>query len=160
MNAAPGTAGDLNSARQMRVLHVMTTFSVSSGAAENVRLTLNLLPRDRFQLFLALAPRQSMEPHVATDVTRLPVRHLVRPVRPWQDARAFADLYGLCRRWRFDVVHTHNSKDGVLGRWAAYLAGVPVVVHTIHNLSFRASRHGPVNRLYTALERMTAPITS
>jgi len=137
----------------------LTTFSTSSGAAENARLTLNLLPRDQFQLFLAVPPGQSMEPRVASDVTRLPVRHLVRPIRPWLDAIAFAEIYGICRRWRFDVVHTHNSKDGILGRWAAHFAGVPVVIHTIHNLSFRASRHALVNRLYTMLERVTARIT-
>src|SRR5437588_6327695 len=143
-----------------RVLHIVTTFSTSSGAAENTRLTLNSLPRDQFEVFLALARRQSMEPLLATDVTRLTVRHLVRPVRPWLDAAAFIQIYRLCRRWRFDVVHTHNSKDGVLGRWAAHLAGVPVVVHTIHNLSFRASRHSYINRLYATLERLTAGITS
>src|SRR6266478_3716133 len=131
-----------------RVLHIMTTFSISSGASENTRLTLNSLPRDRFELFLALPPGQNMEPLVAADVTRLPVGHLVRPLRPWLDIAAFVQIYRLCRTWRFDVVHTHNSKDGVLGRWAAHLAGVQVVVHTIHNLSFRASRHAYVNRLY------------
>src|SRR6266704_44972 len=143
-----------------RVLHIMTTFSASTGAAENTRLTLNSLPRDRFDVFLALPPRQSMEPLLGRDVTRLPLRHLVRAVRPLRDIAAFVEMYRLCRRWRFDVVHTHNSKDGVLGRWAAHLAGVPVVVHTIHNLSFRASRHGYVNRLYTYLERITARITT
>ena len=137
----------------------MTTFSVSSGAAENARLALKLLPRDRFQVFLAVQPGQSMEPHVPSDVTRLPMPHLVRPIRPWLDVASFAQIYRLCRKWRFDVVHTHNSKDGILGRWAAYLARVPVVVHTIHNLPFRASRHALVNRVYAKLERMTAPIT-
>ena len=87
-----------------RVLHIVTTFSTSSGAAENTRLTLNSLPRDQFEVFLALARRQSMEPLLATDVTRLTVRHLVRPVRPWLDAAAFIQIYRLCRRWRFDVV--------------------------------------------------------
>jgi glycosyltransferase involved in cell wall biosynthesis len=145
--------------RRLRVLHVVTTFSVSSGAAENVRLTINHLPHDQFEVFLAVRPGQSMEPKVAGDVTRLPVPHLVRALRPWLDVAAFAEIYRLCRKWRFDVVHTHNSKDGLLGRWAAHLAGVPVVVHTIHNLSFHASRYGLVNWLYAALERLTAPIT-
>jgi len=150
---------DDGSPPRRRVLHILTTFSTSSGAAENARLTLNLLPRDQFQVFLAVPPGQSMEPRVASDVTRIPVRHLVRPIRPWLDAIAFAEIYGICRKWRFDVVHTHNSKDGILGRWAAHFAGVPVVIHTIHNLSFRASRHALVNRLYTMLERVTALIT-
>jgi glycosyltransferase involved in cell wall biosynthesis len=141
------------------VLHILTTFGASSGAAENARLTVNLLPRDRFQVFLAVPPGQSMAPLVANDVTRLPVPHLVRPIRPWLDVAAFFEIYRLCRKWSFDVVHTHNSKDGILGRWAAYLAGVPVVVHTIHNLPFRASGHALVNRVYATLERLTARIT-
>lgn len=154
---AAGERGD--SPRRLRVLHLMTTFSVSSGAAENARLTMNLLPRDRFDVFLASRPGQTMDPQVAQDVTRLAIPHLVRPIRPWSDTAAFATIYGICRKWRFDVVHTHNSKDGILGRWAAHFAGVPVVVQTIHNLPFRASRHASANRIYAGLERATAPIT-
>jgi len=75
------------------------------------------------------------------------------------DAVAFAEIYGLCKKWRFDIVHTHNTKDGILGRWAAHFAGVPAIVHTIHNLAFRASRYAIVNRLYSIAERTTAPIT-
>lgn len=161
LDSHPGIAppGDSQPARRRRVLHIVTTFSVSSGAAENARLTVALLPRDRFDVFLAVRPGQSMEPHVASDVTLLRVPHLVRRIRPFLDVAAFVEIYRLCRKWRFDVVHTHNSKDGMLGRWAAYLAGVPVVVHTIHNLPFRASGHAYVNRLYAMLERVTAPIT-
>jgi glycosyltransferase involved in cell wall biosynthesis len=145
--------------RRRRVLHVMTTFSVSSGAAENARLTVNLLPRDRFEVFLAVPPGQTMEARVARHVIVLPLPTLGRPVRPWLDIAAFIALYRLCKKWRFDVVHTHNSKDGVLGRWAAHFAGVPVIVHTIHNLPFRASRHGFVNWWYAVIERWTARIT-
>jgi glycosyltransferase involved in cell wall biosynthesis len=145
--------------RRLRVLHVVTTFSVSSGAAENVRLTLKLLPRDRFQVFFAFPPGESLEPLVEGDVTRLPVRHLVRPIRPWRDLAAFVTIYRLCREWRFDVVHTHNSKDGVLGRWAAFAARVPLIVHTVHNIPFRASRNALVNRIYATIERYTARIT-
>jgi glycosyltransferase involved in cell wall biosynthesis len=101
-----------------------------------------------------------MDPEVLGDVTRLSVRSLVRPIRPWSDLAAFLSLYQLCKKWRFDVVHTHNSKDGILARWAAHLSGVPAIVHTIHNLPFRASRVGIVNRFYALLERVTARITN
>jgi len=47
-----------------------------------------------------------------------------------------------------------------LGRWAARLAGVPVLLHTIHNPPFRASRYRGVNKLYETLERLTASITT
>jgi glycosyltransferase involved in cell wall biosynthesis len=146
-------------APRWRVLHIITTFSVSSGAAENTRLTINSLPRDRFEVFIAVPPGQSMIPQITSDVTQVTLRRLVRPIQPMHDLAALVEIYRLCKRGRFDIVHTHNSKDGILGRWAAHLAGVPVVLHTIHNLSFRASRHAFVNRLYAAAERLTAPIT-
>lgn len=149
----------MNAARRYRVLHTMTTFAASSGASENTRLTLKLLPRDRFDLFFATRAGQSMEPQLPEDVSLLPLRHLRRPVRPLADLLALMELYRLCKRWRFDVVHTHNSKDGIIGRWAAHLAGVPVVVHTIHNVPFRVSDHAAANSLYAALERVTAPVT-
>src|SRR5438067_1310550 len=129
--------GSRSLAPRKRVLHILTTFSVSSGAAENARLTMKYLPRDRFEVFLGVQPGQSMERHVASDISVLPMPHLVRPIRPWSDAASFFQIYKSCRKWRFDVVHTHNSKDGIVGRWAAHLARVPVIIHTIHNLSFR-----------------------
>lgn len=57
---------------------------------------------------------------------------------------------------RYHIVHTHSSKAGVLGRWAAALAGVPIIVHTVHGWSFH-DRMPPVKRqLYVALEKFAA----
>jgi glycosyltransferase involved in cell wall biosynthesis/ribosomal protein S18 acetylase RimI-like enzyme len=67
------------------------------------------------------------------------IRHLAwrNATRSWSlaaDLRAFAELWRLLRRERFDLVHTHNPKPGVIGRVAARLAGVPLVVNTVHGL--------------------------
>ena len=59
-----------------------------------------------------------------------------------------------------DVVHTHSSKAGIIGRWAAKKAHVPVVIHTIHGLAFTASTNRFVNHAYKMLERGAAPITT
>jgi glycosyltransferase involved in cell wall biosynthesis/ribosomal protein S18 acetylase RimI-like enzyme len=70
----------------------------------------------------------------AAGVRFLPWRNATRSWDPVADARALAELVGLLRRERFDLVHTHNPKPGVLGRVAARLAGVPLVVNTVHGL--------------------------
>ena len=145
--------------RRCRVLHTITTFPLSSGAAENTKLTLNLLDRERFEPFLATAPGQSMDAEVAPDVVRIPWKSLRRPVNPLLDLAAFAELYTAIHRLQFDVVHTHNAKDGILGRWAAHLAGTPATVHTIHNVSFQASANRIVNGQYAIQERWVARIT-
>lgn len=67
------------------------------------------------------------------------IRHIPWPgaTRAWDpraDARAAVELLRILRRERFDLVHTHNPKPGVLGRVLARTAGVPCVVNTVHGL--------------------------
>ena len=57
-----------------------------------------------------------------------------RDVRPWQDLLVVAQLVRLFRQERFDIVHTHSVKPGLLGRLAARLTGTPNTVHTVHGL--------------------------
>ncbi len=68
----------------------------------------------------------------AEGIRFLPWTSATRAWDPRADARAFAELLAMFRRERFDLVHTHNPKPGVLGRIAARAAGVPCVVNTVH----------------------------
>jgi glycosyltransferase involved in cell wall biosynthesis len=70
----------------------------------------------------------------AEGVRFLPWTEATRAWDPGADVRAFAELVRIFRRERFDLVHTHNPKPGVLGRIAARVAGVPHVVNTVHGL--------------------------
>ena len=70
----------------------------------------------------------------AEGIRHLPWRNATRSWNPVADVRALAELVALLRRERFDLVHTHNPKPGVLGRVAARLAGMPLVVNTVHGL--------------------------
>jgi glycosyltransferase involved in cell wall biosynthesis len=63
-----------------------------------------------------------------------PLVHSTRSRAVGEDVRAFAELLGLLRRVRPDILHTHNPKPGVYGRLAGRLARVPVVVNTVHGL--------------------------
>jgi hypothetical protein len=53
-----------------------------------------------------------------------------------RDIQAFIEIYRLCKQEKFDIVHTHSTKPGVIGRIAAKLAYVPLVIHTVHGLAF------------------------
>lgn len=52
------------------------------------------------------------------------------------DFAALVEIYRVCKKEKFDIVHTNSTKPGIIGRIAATLAGVPVVVHTVHELAF------------------------
>ena len=87
-------------------------------------------------------------PHIPVDMTRR--------MTPLADLRALAQLFVIMRRERFDVVHTHTPKAGLLGQLAARAAGVPVVVNTVHGFYFH--EHMPANKrkLFVGLEKIAA----
>ncbi|MDD5091905.1 MAG: glycosyltransferase family 4 protein, partial [Candidatus Wallbacteria bacterium] len=68
-------------------------------------------------------------------------------------------LYFYLKRNNFDIVHTHSSKAGIIGRAAARLAGVPVIVHTIHGLPFHSYQADLINRFFIGLEARAASAT-
>jgi len=80
-----------------------------------------------------------------------------RRIRPFQDVKAFWNLLRLVLSNKYDVVHTHTSKAGFIGRIAARLAGCPVVVHTAHDLFARAFGPGLKRSLFIFLEKLASP---
>jgi glycosyltransferase involved in cell wall biosynthesis len=93
------------------------------------------------------------------EVVRL--RHMARGrgVYPWTDAQGLRELAAHLRSGEFDLVHTHSSKAGALGRLAARRAGVPAVVHTFHGFPFHEFQPLAVRRSLLAAERRLSRIT-
>jgi glycosyltransferase involved in cell wall biosynthesis len=85
---------------------------------------------------------------------------LKRPINPLADLVTLFKLTSLLKKEDITLVHTHSSKAGILGRWAARLAGVPVIIHTIHGWSFHNHLNFPSKALYAFLERITAKFTN
>jgi glycosyltransferase involved in cell wall biosynthesis len=81
---------------------------------------------------------------------------MTRRLTPLRDLVSLARLRRLLRRRRFTIVHTHNPKPGLLGQLAARLAGVPVVVNTLHGFYFHDRMHPLARRFYVSLERIAA----
>jgi glycosyltransferase involved in cell wall biosynthesis len=147
----------------MRICHVITRLIVG-GAQENTLLTCRGLVRAGHEVTLVAGPETGPEGSLWSwaesgcgRVIRLdPLR---RNVHPWHDLRALQQLTRRLREVRCDVVHTHSSKAGILGRQAARWANVPVIVHTIHGMSFNRTQPAAVRWLYRQLERWAADRT-
>ncbi|MEZ4581978.1 MAG: glycosyltransferase family 4 protein, partial [Caldilineaceae bacterium] len=76
-----------------------------------------------------------------------------------QDMRALVRLRRFIRDGGYVIVHTHSSKTGIIGRWAARWAGAPVIIHTVHGWGHHDRQHPLVRKLYIWLERRALPFT-
>jgi glycosyltransferase involved in cell wall biosynthesis len=144
----------------IRILHIITRLDVG-GSAENTVLSAIRLPQTKFACGLAVGRTIDPPPglHATLDrsgVPRWEVEGLVRSVRPLADLRVLVALRRLIREFRPDIVHTHSSKAGFLGRVAARWAGVCHIVHTPHGHVFDGYFSPAVTRVFILLERLAA----
>ncbi len=145
----------------MRIVHVITRLIIG-GAQENTLLTVEGLHHQYHDdVTLITGPAEGPEGDLFDRAEQLGLKievfpELVRPIRPIVDLKAYRRLRAAFRRLKPDVVHTHSSKAGILGRAAAWHEKVPAVVHTIHGMPFGKFETPLKNRLYIALERWAA----
>jgi glycosyltransferase involved in cell wall biosynthesis len=120
----------------VRVLHIHT-LPVISGSGLNTFLSMRGLNKGVYETALACAPGGKLIPLVRSQSMRvITFKNLVQPLHPVKDALAVINLTLFMKKNPYHIVHTHNSKAGFVGRLSAKLAGVPVIVHTVHGFSF------------------------
>jgi glycosyltransferase involved in cell wall biosynthesis len=142
------------------VLHVITRMIVG-GAQENTMLSCALIDHERFPSTIVCGPETGSEGSLLEESRVRGIEvviepDLVRRPHPVRDVRVVGKLARFMREGEFDVVHTHTSKAGILGRIAARRARVPVIIHTAHGWAFTRRDWAPVRELWVHLERRQA----
>jgi len=79
-----------------------------------------------------------------------------RAIRVFEDMKAIHTMTKLLKNERFDIVHTHNAKAGIIGRVAAKIVGVPLIIHTAHGLPFFEGQNKVLYNLYRNIEIFAA----
>ncbi|MBM3459101.1 MAG: glycosyltransferase family 4 protein, partial [Armatimonadetes bacterium] len=147
----------------IRVLHIITRLSVG-GAQENTLLSVEGIDRDPeidCQLLTGTddGTEGSLIPRAEKTTRLVQVPELGREVNPLLDFTSFLKLYRVIKQGRYHIVHTHMSKAGVVGRWAARFAGTPIIIHSIHGLAFGGVQDGWKGHMFGLIERFCGPIT-
>lgn len=157
---------------KIKVIHIITRLDMG-GSAENTLLTAGGLDKQIYDVLLVkgLSNESGMAEDEAVEVEKsireaerervriLTVPGLVRRISPSYDFKTFFALIKILRYERPHIVHTHTSKAGILGRWAAYFCRVPIIIHTPHGHVFWGYFGRLKTAFYIILEKITAFIT-
>ena len=148
----------------MKIAHIITRLIIG-GAQENTLLSCEGQHDRGHEVTLftgpALGPEGSLMERAKAYGYRVEVlEDLRRSILPGRDYRVYRHLIRRLNDLKPDIVHTHSSKAGIIGRRAACRANVPAIIHTIHGLAFTASTSRLVNHAYKMLERNAAPLTT
>jgi glycosyltransferase involved in cell wall biosynthesis len=145
-------------ATPIKVLRVITRLNIGGPAIHAILLTTALDDGTLFQSTLVTgttAPREGDLLDLARShaVEPLVLPALGREISPADDLVALAEMVRLVRRIRPDIVHTHMAKAGSIGRLAARICGVPLIIHTYHGHVFHSYFSPLKTRAFRAIER-------
>ncbi len=144
-----------------KIAHIITKLELG-GAQQNTLYTLAHLNQTWFQpiLITGLEGVLVEDANRLQGVTRYYLPSLIREVNPVQDFKALLEIRRILIKEKPVIVHTHSSKAGIVGRWAAKLAGVPFIIHSIHGFGFHDHQNFLQQKLFIFLERITSRITT
>ena len=150
--------------KKIKVLIVITRLTIGGDTNVVLDIAEYLNKHPLYEVHLAVGPVLKHE----VDLTYLAyergipttvIRNLINHIKPWVNLKALHELIALMRRGKFDVVHTHSSVAGVVGRFAAFITRVPVIVHHVHGWGIQENMSTAVRTLYLILERTCALFT-
>jgi len=140
--------------KAIKVVHIVEPFQ--GGTGTHIRLILPELVRQGFDVTLICSLNRA-EPQAQEDIVRLrqsgvkvEIVKMCRQVHPLRDFCSFVRIFRLLVKEQPDIVHTHCSKAGALGRIAAALASKSAIIHTPHCFAFTRCR-GHISRLFIFL---------
>jgi glycosyltransferase involved in cell wall biosynthesis len=148
---------------KLKICHIITRMIIG-GAQENTLLSVIGLIEKGHDVVLVTGPTSGPEGKLLKEnnlvkkhkIKIVEIDSLVRNINPIKDLKAYFDIKKYLSNNKFDVVHTHSSKAGIIGRYAAYSLKVPYIVHTIHGQAFHRNETRIKNFIYQTLEKWSA----
>jgi len=147
------------------IIHIITKMELG-GAQRNTLYTVQHLDPARFRVYLLTGPEGELLGEARSLAGLRIIPDMVRKISPLRDFKAVLQIRQALIKIKAAaptdaplIVHTHSSKAGIIGRWAARLAGVKCIVHSVHGFGFHDFQKKPVRFIYQVLERITARIT-
>lgn len=143
----------MNLNKKIRICHIVLLADLSGSKKSMLEILKNLGDSQYEKYVISNGEGELIDVLANLHIKSLKVP-LVREINPINDIKAFFSIYLFCRKYKFHIVHTHSSKPGVLGRIAARLAGVKVVIHHVRGFAFHEFSSLYVKILYGLIEEV------
>lgn len=152
---------NFNLQRKIKVAHIIARM-ITGGADENTLFTIERLNKEKYVIDLITG--EEFDKDILNKVKNHPfdiirIKGLKWKLNFLHDPIVLLKLIKLLKKKHYDIVHTHTTKAGILGRIAAYISGVPVIVHGLHGSTFEAFDSGLLNWFLFLFERLTGRFT-
>jgi len=151
---------EMGESRPVKIVYLITLSEPFGGAQVHVRDLARAFRDRRYEVQVLVGSEGTFTEQLrASGIPVMKLRHLVRPLHPAEDPRAFLEVREALRALRPSVVSTHSSKAGWIGRAAARSLGIPVLF-TAHGWAFTEGVPALQRSIYWLAERLAAPLSS
>lgn len=147
--------------KKIKCVHIITKLELG-GAQDNTLFTLEALKPDKYEKVLITGKGGMLDGDVkkSSEFEKYFVGSLKRKINPFYDIVSLIWIFVILVKIKPDIVHTHSSKAGIIGRWAAFFARVPMIIHTFHGFGFNKFQNSLFRYSLILSERITALITT
>jgi glycosyltransferase involved in cell wall biosynthesis len=146
-----------------KILRIHNRLIVGGPAINVTLLSTHLSPEFETMLLVGKKdPQEKDAGYIAEQLGIIPIEipEMRRSVLPINDIRAYFKIKKIIKEFKPDIVHTHASKSGAIGRLAASSCNVKLIVHTFHGHVFHSYFNKPISQLIVAFERFLAKKTN
>ncbi len=145
--------------KKLKILEIITLFSIG-GATETVVSMAEGLIKKGYIVHVATGPNiisegSMYETAKEKNIQVFTFKDLKRDINILRDFKIIIELAIFIHKGKYDIVHTHSSKAGVVGRIAGWFAGTPAVVHTVHGLPFHRYQPELKKRFFIFIEKFS-----
>lgn len=145
------------SEKPIKILHIAAT--TTGGVGLMILYLAKYLDKKLFEVSVAFGPGYLLDKEFFKEGISVYAISTSRKINPFLIVKGFFQIYRLIQKKRFDIVHSHTSVGGLIGRVAGKLAGVPVVIWSIHGFASHEGQNRFKKYIFLLIERLMDKFT-
>lgn len=152
---------DIKTKKRVKIAHLIARMG-TGGAEENTCYTIQGLDKDKYEIDLIVGDEfgsQYKRIYQKEKVKIIQISKFIGNLNLWNDINLFINLIKIFYKNRYDIIHTHGTKAGIIGRIAARITGIPIIIHGLHGNALGAFSSKWLNILFLYSERLTGSFT-